>query len=205
MQYVKQENTNFGYDPSHYINYSAATSSATTLNHHQQPLPGQPPLPPMPPPQGAVPPPPSAVYNPVQAQVAQIHPAAAAAAAAWSQWQWLTPPATPLPPPQPTAAFQRDIRNNFVKRERYNHNRNNIYQTRGNFHKKNRRQRFDSQSSYEQAAAYYGGAALGMDWQRNNEAIIGHMQMAMQGHAMSGNRRCDDASEQDVKVKHTNF
>lgn len=204
--YVKQETVHgYGYDTS-YLNYSA-TAAPTALN---QPLPGQPPLPPMPPPQGTVPPPPS-VYGSVQAQVTPIHAWPHAAA-----WQWITPhQATAIPTQSAAAAaaaFQREMpmRNNYVKRERYNnHNRNAMYQQRGNFHRKNRRQQRYEQSQQNQfdQASYYGAAltnTLGLDWQRGNEALLG-MQLPMQNqlhmaNTVANNRRPDDSGDPDIKV-----
>ncbi|OXU25692.1 hypothetical protein TSAR_012611 [Trichomalopsis sarcophagae] len=209
--YVKQEAVSYGYDTS-YLNYSTTTSTPTTINH-QQPLPGQPPLPPMPPPQGSVPPPPS-VFGPVPTQVTQIHSWPHAPAA----WQWITPQATSLPPQSPrdiaaaAVAYQQQrempMRNNYVKRERFNHNRNNVYQQRGNFHRKNRR-RYDQQSqNHFDQASYFGAAltnSLGLDWQRNNEALMGHMPLSMQNQlphmtaAVAGARRPEESTDQDIK------
>ncbi|XP_011504632.1 PREDICTED: myb-like protein X [Ceratosolen solmsi marchali] len=203
--YVKQEAVSYGYDTS-FVNYSTSTSTPTSLN---QPLPGQPPLPPMPPPQGAVPPPPS-VFGPIPTQVTQIH--------AWPHahtWQWITPQATPLPPQTPrdiaAAAFPREmpLRNNYVKRERFNHNRNNIYQQRGNFHRKNRRlHRYEQAQNQFDQTSYFGATltnSLGLEWQRSNEALISHMQLPMQNQlphmtaAVANARRSEESTEQDIK------
>jgi hypothetical protein len=209
--YVKQEAVSYGYDTS-FVNYSTTTSTPTSLN---QPLPGQPPLPPMPPPQGAVPPPPS-VFGPIPTQVTQIH--------AWPHshtWQWITPQATPLPPQTPrdiaAAAFQREmpLRNNYVHRERFNHNRNNIYQQRGNFHRKNRRLHHYEQAQNQFDQASYFGATLtnnlGLEWQRSNEALISHMQLPIQNQlphmtaAVANARRSEESADQDIKVLIVSF
>ncbi|KAJ8669055.1 hypothetical protein QAD02_000314 [Eretmocerus hayati] len=195
--YVKQEQsvTYASYDASSYVGYGTGTSTP------QQPLPGQPPLPPMPPPQAAVPPPPS-VFAPVATQVAQLH--------AWPhQWQWITPQAGTLAAATQAAAaaaaFQRDVqpmRNNYVKRERFNHNRNNAYQQRGNFHRKNRHRRYDQgQNQYHDQGSYYG-AGMGMDWQRGNEAALMGMQIPMPSqlsHMAGGSRRPEESGDQDIK------
>lgn len=187
----------YGYNTS--MNYSSTTTAPTTLN---QPLPGQPPLPPMPPPQAAVPPPPS-VYGAVPTQVPQIH--------AWphptATWQWITPQVTSLPTQNSAAAaaaaaaFQRDmrempVRSSYVKRERFNHNRNSVYPQRGNFHKKNRRRFEQPQNQYEQSS-YYGGLTL-----PNN---LAGLQMPLQSplsyiSAVSNAKKPEDSGDQDVKV-----
>ncbi|XP_054014079.1 uncharacterized protein DDB_G0284459-like isoform X2 [Hylaeus anthracinus] len=172
----------------------------------------------MPPPSSGVPPPPH-IFGPVPSQVTQIqawtHPSA--------PWQWITPQTSPLPPPPPrdmTAnSFQREmpLRGNYMRRERFNHNRNNIYIQRSNFHRKNRRlARFgQSQGQFEQAA-YFGATlsnSLGLEWQRNNyttstsEAILNHMPVPLPNHALPPippgiltNRHNEETSDQDVKI-----
>lgn len=206
--YVKQEAVSYGYDVS-YVNYPTTTTTATTLN---QPLPGQPPLPPMPPPQGTVPPPPT-VFGHVPTQVTQMHTWPHAAAA----WQWITPQANPLSQTQRdiATAFTREgipLRNSYIKRERFNQNRNNVYQhQRGNFHRKNRRvQRYDQQpqSQFDQMS-YFGAAvtnSIGLEWPRGSEALISHMQqlpIQNQLTPMVANvnaRRTEDSNDQNVKV-----
>lgn len=193
--YVRQEMVSYGYDTSS-MSYSTTTTTPTVIN---QPLPGQPPLPPMPPPQAAAPPPPS-VYGAVPTQVSQIH--------AWphpaATWQWITPQVAPIPTQNPAvaaaAAFQRDIRempmrSSYVKRERFNHNRNNVYPHRGNFHRKNRRRFDQSQGQYDQSSYY--GAALTNNLGAYNESLQMSLHMAATG---GGTRKPEDSSDQDIKV-----
>lgn len=212
--FVKQECVSFGYEGS-YPTYTTSSSSPSTVT---QPLPGQPPLPPMPPPTSGVPPPPH-IFGPVPSQVTPIqawtHPSA--------PWQWITPQTSPLPPPPPrdmtTNSFQREmpLRGNYMRRERFSHNRNNIYIQRSNFHRKNRRlARFgQSQGQFEQAA-YFGATlsnSLGLEWQRNNyttstsDAILNHMPVPLPNHALPPippgiltNRHSEETSDQDVKI-----
>ncbi|KAM0731912.1 Protein painting of fourth [Formica fusca] len=211
--FVKQESINFGYDASSYANYTSSSSSPST-----QPLPGQPPLPPMPPPPSGVPPPPH-VFGPVPSQVAPIQ--------AWAHphapWQWITPQTSPLPPPTPreiTNTFQREmpLRGNYVRRERFTHNRSNMYVQRNNFHRKNRRlARFgQSQGQFDQAA-YFGATltgSLGLEWQRNNytatanDAIINHITVPLPNHPIPPippgivtNRHSEETEDRDVKTK----
>ncbi|KAL7305789.1 hypothetical protein TKK_0002038 [Trichogramma kaykai] len=201
--FIKQESANppvtnvtYSYDPAAQQYYSQATSNQMS----QQPLPGQPPLPPMPPPQPAAPPPPAPVFGP--AQVSQFQ--AAAAAAAWSQaWQWMTPQPTPIQAtPINPAAYQRcdlAIRNNYIKRERFNHNRNTQFSNRGNFYR-NRNRRFDQNQTQFDQSNYYGSQVIpsaNSDWQRNNESI-GHMQS--QSHVpATGTKRTEDFHENENK------
>lgn len=213
--FVKQESINFGYDASSYANYSSSSSSPSTV---AQPLPGQPPLPPMPPPPSGVPPPPH-VFGPVPSQVTPIQ--------AWAHphapWQWITPQTSPLPPPTPreiTNTFQREmpLRGNYARRERFSHNRSNMYVQRNNFHRKNRRlARFgQSQGQFDQAA-YFGATALtgslGLEWQRNNytattnDAIINHMTVPLPNHPIppipSGivpSRHSEETEDRDMKT-----
>lgn len=212
--FVKQESVTFTYDGT-YTNYSPSTTSSTTV---PQPLPGQPPLPPMPPPPSGVPPPPH-VFGPMPSQVTPIQ--------TWTHapthWQWITPQAAPLPPPSPrdiTAnSFQREmpLRGNYMRRERFTHNRNNMYVQRNNFHRKNRRMaRFgQSQGQFDQAA-YFGAAltsGLGLEWQRNsyttsaNDAIMNHMSVPLSNHPITPitqgiltGRHGEETGEQDVKI-----
>ncbi|XP_076281272.1 RNA binding domain-containing protein painting of fourth isoform X2 [Lasioglossum baleicum] len=212
--FVKQECVTFGYNGS-YPAYTTSSSSPSTVT---QPLPGQPPLPPMPPPSSGVPPPPH-VFGPVPSQVTPLQ--------AWTHppapWQWITPQTSPLPPPPPrdmtTNSFQREmpLRGNYMRRERFNHNRSNIYIQRNNFHRKNRRlARFgQSQGQFEQAA-YFGAtlsSSLGLDWQRNNytttasDAIMNHMPVPLPNHPLPSippgiltNRHGEETSDQDVKI-----
>ena len=212
--FVKQECINFGYEGS----YPVFTSSSSTSSTVTQPLPGQPPLPPMPPPSTGVPPPPH-VFGPVPSQVTPIQ--------AWTHpptpWQWITPQTSPLPPPHPrditTNTFQRDLplRGNYMRRERFTHNRSNIYVQRSNFHRKNRRlARFgQSQGQFDQAA-YFGATlsnTLGLEWQRNNyttsagDAIMSHMPVPLPNHPLPPippgiltNRHGEETSDQDVKI-----
>ncbi|XP_012229712.1 histone-lysine N-methyltransferase SETD1B-like isoform X2 [Linepithema humile] len=210
---VKQEAINFGYDAS-YANYSSSSSPSTVA----QPLPGQPPLPPIPPPPSGVPPPPH-VFGSVPSQVAPIP--------SWphsqAPWQWITPQTSPLPSPTPheiTNTFPREmpLRGNYVRRERFTHNRSNMYVQRNNFHRKNRRlARFgQSQGQFEQAA-YFGPAlagGLGLEWQRNNyttatnDAIINHMAVPIPNHPIppipSGvinSRHNEETEDHDLKIE----
>lgn len=189
--FVKQECVSFAYNGS-YPTYTSSSSSPSTVT---QPLPGQPPLPPMPPPTSGVPPPPH-VFGPVPSQVTPIQ--------AWTHpptaWQWITPQASPLPPPPPrdmTAnTFQREmpLRGNYMRRERFNHNRSNVYVQRSNFHRKNRRlARFGQTQGQFDQAAYFGATlsnSLGLDWQRNNytastnDAIMNHMPVPLPNHPL---------------------
>ena len=212
--FIKQECINFGYEGS-YPTYTSSSSSPSTVT---QPLPGQPPLPPMPPPSSGVPPPPH-VFGPVPSQVTPIQ--------AWAHpptaWQWITPQTSPLPPPTPrdmTAnTYQREmpLRGNYMRRERFNHNRSNVYVQRSNFHRKNRRlARFgQSQGQFDQAA-YFGAtlsSSLGLEWQRNNytaaanDALMNHMPVPLPNHplppippGMLTNRHGEESSDQDVKI-----
>ncbi|XP_076631369.1 RNA binding domain-containing protein painting of fourth [Colletes latitarsis] len=212
--FVKQECVSFGYEGS-YPTYTSSSSSPSTVT---QPLPGQPPLPPMPPPTSGVPPPPH-IFGPVPSQVTPIqawtHPSA--------PWQWITPQTSPLPPLPPrditTNSFQREmpLRGNYIRRERFSHNRNNIYIQRSNFHRKNRRlARFgQSQGQFEQAA-YFGATlsnSLGLEWQRNNyttstnDTILNHMPVPLPNHGLPPippgiltNRHNEETSDQDVKI-----
>lgn len=185
----------YGYDASS-INYSTTTTAPTSLN---QPLPGQPPLPPMPPPQAAAPPPPS-VYGAVPTQVPQIH--------AWTHpaagWPWISQQVVaPMPTQNHAAAFQREmpIRNTYVKRERYNHNRNSVYPQRGNFHRKNKRRFEQSQGKYDQASFY--GAALTNNIGAYNEALQLSLQNQLSHMAATvGARKPEDSIEQDIKVNY---
>lgn len=175
-----------------------------------QPLPGQPPLPPMPPPPSGIPPPPH-VFAPVPSQVTPIQ--------AWTHppWQWIASQPS-LPPPTPreiTNTIQREIRGNYIRHERFAHNRNNMYVQRHNFHRKNKRPiRFgQSQGQFDQNT--YFGATLGnfgLEWQRNNytatnDGIINHMTVPIPSHSISSipsgivsNRHCEETEDQDVKI-----
>ncbi|XP_071858287.1 RNA binding domain-containing protein painting of fourth isoform X1 [Bombus fervidus] len=210
--FVKQECINFGYDGS----YPAYTSSSSSPSTVTQPLPGQPPLPPMPPPSSGVPPPPH-VFGPVPSQVTPIQ--------AWTHppapWQWITPQTSPLPPPPPrdmTAnSFQREmpLRGNYMRRERFTHNKSNMYVQRNNFHRKNRRlPRFGQTQGQFDQAAYFGATLsnnLGLEWQRNNytastgDTIMNHMPLP--NHPLPPippgiltNRHGEETSDQDAKV-----
>ncbi|XP_076384740.1 RNA binding domain-containing protein painting of fourth isoform X1 [Megalopta genalis] len=210
--FVKQECVTFGYDGT-YTAYTTSSSSPSTVT---QPLPGQPPLPPMPPPSGGVPPPPH-VFGPVPSQVTPIpawtHPPA--------PWQWISPQTSHLPPPPPrdivANTFQREmpLRGNYMRRERFNNNRNNPYVQRNNYHRKNRRlARFgQSQGQFEQAA-YFGttlSSSLGLEWQRNNyattasNAIINHipppnLPLPSIPPGILTNRHGEDTSDQEEVV-----
>ncbi|KZC05034.1 PREDICTED: uncharacterized protein DDB_G0284459 [Dufourea novaeangliae] len=212
--FVKQECVSFGYEGSYPV-YTTSSSSTSTVT---QPLPGQPPLPPMPPPSSGVPPPPH-VFGPVPSQVTPIQ--------AWTHppapWQWITPQTSPLPPPPPrdmTAnSFQREmpLRGNYMRRERFNHNRSNIYVQRNNFHRKNRRlARFGQSQGHFEQAAYFGAtlsSSLGLEWQRTNyptttsDAIMNHMPVPLPNHSLPSippgiltNRHGEETSDQDVKI-----
>lgn len=175
-----------------------------------------------PPPPSGVPPPPH-VFGPVPPQVAPIQ--------AWTHphtpWQWITPQTSPLQPPTPreiTNTFQREmpLRGNYVRRERFAHNRNNMYVQRNNFHRKNRRLiRFgQSQNQFDQAA-YFGTAltsGLSLDWQRNNytttanDAAINHMTVPLPNHPIPpippgivSNRHSEETEDRDVKAALVNM
>lgn len=210
--FFKHESMNY-YDASSYANYSSSSIPSTIA----QPLPGQPPLPPMPPPPSGVPPPPH-VFGPVPSQVTPIQ-----WGHAHTQWQWLTPQTSPLPTPPPTPhdianTIPREIplRGNYVRRERFTHNRNNMYIPRNNFHRKNRRVvRFgQSQGQFDQVA-YFGTTLtgnLGLEWRRNNyttatsDAMMNHMTVPLPNHPIppipSGivNRHSEETEDQDVKI-----
>lgn len=117
--------------------------------------------------------------------------------------------------------FQRDIaaRNNYVRRDRFNNNRNNVYVQRNNFHrnKNNRRQqRFEQAQGQFDPAAYYGQAlttGLGLDWQRTNiaaaqnEALMNHMAASLPGHQLttatpraSTGRSEEENADQSIKI-----
>ncbi|XP_072753569.1 uncharacterized protein Pof isoform X3 [Anoplolepis gracilipes] len=209
--FVKQESINFGYDASSYANYSSSSSTPSTV---AQPLPGQPPLPPMPPPSSGVPAP-SHIFGPVHSQVAPIQ--------AWTHphapWQWITPQ-TPL---QPTAreianTFQREmpLRGNYVRRERFNHNRQ-VYNQRNNFRKTRRLARYGQSPGQFDQAAYFGATltgSLGLEWQRNNytatgnDTIINHMTVPIPNHPIPPippgivtSRHSEETEDRDVKIK----
>lgn len=172
----------------------------------------------MPPPTTGIPPPPH-IFGPMHSQIAPLqawaHPSA--------PWQWITPQASPLPPPPPrdmTSTFQREmpLRGNYMRRERFNHNKSNVYIQRSNFHRKNRRlARFgQTQGQFEQAT-YFGATlsnSLGLEWQRNNYAtltgdtIMNHMPVPLPNHPLppippgilTNRHVAEDPSEQDVKI-----
>ncbi|XP_046466094.1 FK506-binding protein 5 isoform X3 [Neodiprion pinetum] len=191
---VKQELAAFGYDNT-YGSYSVPSPSPAALN---QPLPGQPPLPPMPPPPGTLPPPPH-VFGPVHSQVTPMQP--------WSHppppWQWMTPQTPPLPPQSPRDMtpnnFQRDmpLRSNYVRRDRFNHNRNNIYNQRSNFHRKNRRSpRYDQlQGQFDQAS--YFGPSLPVAIHNHQ---IQQSSLPPGASQISINRHMDESGDQDIKI-----
>ncbi|XP_011052082.1 PREDICTED: protein PFC0760c-like isoform X1 [Acromyrmex echinatior] len=213
--FFKQESINFGYDVSSYANYSSSSSSSTSSTITQA-LPGQPPLPPMPPSSSGVPPPPH-VFGPVPSQMTPIQ---------WTHahtpWQWITPQTSPLPTPRHDIAstIPRDIplRGNYVRRERFTHNRNSMYIQRNNFHRKNRRivQFGQPQGQFDQTA-YFGATLtgnLGLQWQRNiynaaaNDNIRSHMTVPLSSHSISpipsgimSNRHNEETEDQDVKIE----
>lgn len=176
----------------------------------------------MPPPPGTLPPPPH-VFGPVHSQVTPMQP--------WSHppppWQWMTPQTPPLPPQSPRDMtpnnFQRDmpLRSNYVRRDRFNHNRNNIYNQRNNFHRKNRRHpRFDQPQGQFDQSSYFGPSlpsTIGLDWQRNSystsqsDGLINHISVAIQNHQMTQsalppgaqnliNRHGDESGDQEIKI-----
>lgn len=210
---MKQESINFGYDAASYANYSSSSSTSTVT----QPLPGQPPLPPMPPPPSGVPPPPH-VFGPVPSQVAPIqtwtHP--------HNPWQWITPPQTTPTLASPatreiTNSFQRDMPLRGIlkppRRERFIHNRNNIYTQRNNFHRKNRRMVHfgpGSQGQFDQATYLQ---CLGLEWDRNsyttttNDAIMNHMTVPLPNHPIPSipseivsSRHNEETEDKGVKI-----
>ncbi|XP_057337423.1 uncharacterized protein LOC130675644 isoform X2 [Microplitis mediator] len=193
----KQENT-YGYETT-YSSYYPSSNSPSAAN---QPLPGQPPLPPMPPPAGTLPPLPH-VFAPMP-QVTQIQSWAPA-----PTWQWIAPQATAL-----AAQTSRDMnstRGNYTRRDRFTHNRNNVYPPRGNFHRKNRRPRFDQpQTPFDPTTAAYFGQSLAasgisIDWQRgfaaaHNDAqnLVNHMAISMSNQSSGLNDRQE--GDQDIKI-----
>lgn len=168
----------------------------------------------MPPPPSGVPPLPH-IFGPLSSQVTPIP---------WTHahtWQWMTPQ-TSLPPPtsrEITNRFQRDmpLKGNYVRRERFPHNRNNVYAQRNNFHRKNRKPaRFEqTQVQYDQTA-YYGTPMtnnLGLEWQgyknttSGKDAVIKHMTVPLPAHPISpippgimSNRRNKERENQDVEI-----
>ncbi|XP_046747629.1 uncharacterized protein LOC124412067 isoform X2 [Diprion similis] len=191
---VKQELATFGYD-NNYGSYSVPSPSPAAIN---QPLPGQPPLPPMPPPPGTLPPPPH-VFGPVHSQVTPMQP--------WSHppppWQWMTPQTPPLPPQSPRDMtpnnFQRDmpLRSNYVRRDRFNHNRNNIYNQRSNFHRKNRRNpRYDQLQGQFDPASYFG-PSLPVAIQNHQ---LQQSSLPPGASQISINRHMDESGDQDIKI-----
>ncbi|KAG5321981.1 POF protein, partial [Acromyrmex heyeri] len=204
--FVKQEN--FGYNAPSYANYSSSSSSSSICSStNAQPLPGQPPLPPMPPPSSRIPPP-SHVFESVPSQVtpiqAWIHPT----------WQWIASQ-TSMPPPTPrevTNTIQREmpLRGNYVRHERFAHNRSNMYVHRNNFHRKKRPVRFGlSQGQFDQ------NTYLGLQWQRNvytaaaNDDIRNHMTVPLSSHSISPipsgiinnmTRHDEEMEDQDEKI-----
>lgn len=199
------------YDAS-YANYSSSSTSSTVA----QPLPGQPPLPPMPPPPSRVPPPPH-VFEPVPSQVTPIQ--------AWIHpWQWIAPQAS-MPPPTPreiTNTIQREmpIRGNYVRHERFAHNRSNMYVQRrpaNNFHRKNKRPvHFGQPQGQFDQNTFFGATLtgnLGLEWQRNNytaaasDNIRNHMTVPLSSHSIPpippgvvSNRHGEETEDQDVKI-----
>ncbi|EGI70639.1 Protein painting of fourth [Acromyrmex echinatior] len=203
--FVKQEN--FGYNAPSYANYSSSSSSSSISSTNAQSLPGQPPLPPMPPPSSRIPPP-SHVFESVPSQVtpiqAWIHPT----------WQWIASQ-TSMPPPTPrevTNTIQREmpLRGNYVRHERFAHNRSNMYVHRNNFHRKKRPVRFGlSQGQFDQ------NTYLGLQWQRNvytaaaNDDIRNHMTVPLSSHSISPipsgiinnmTRHDEEMEDQDEKI-----
>lgn len=142
----------------------------------------------MPPPPSGVPPPPH-VFGAVPSQVAPIQ----SWAQAQTHWQWIAPHATPLPPRE-IQHIHREIalRGNYMRRERFVHNRNNIHLQRNVFHRKNRRlARFNQPQGQFDQPAYFGAAltsGLGLEWQRNsytpapNDSLINHLPIPLPNH-----------------------
>ncbi|KAK0085157.1 hypothetical protein PV325_005696 [Microctonus aethiopoides] len=195
----KQEAT-YGYENTYSTYYSNSSSPST----NNQPLPGQPPLPPMPPPPGALPPLPH-VFSAVP-QVAQIQ--------TWTHatptWQWIAPQATALPTqPARDVMVNNAGRGNFSRRDRFPHNRNNVYSPRGSFHRKNRRPRFDQTHVQFDPSAYFGQSLTGMniDWQRTgfttglNDSHVNHMAIPISNQLpSSGNTERQEGGDADVKI-----
>jgi len=202
--FVKQEN--FGHNAPSYANYSSSSSSSISSTN-AQPLPGQPPLPPMPLSSSRIPPP-SHVFESVPSQVTPIQ--------AWVHptWQWIASQ-TSMPPPTPrevTNTIQREmsLRGNYVRHERFAHNRSNMYVQRNNFHRKKRPVRFGlSQGQFDQ------NTYLGLQWQRNvytaaaNNDIRNHMTVPLSSHSISPipsgiinnmTRHDEEMEDQDVKI-----
>ncbi|XP_063985089.1 uncharacterized protein LOC135166605 [Diachasmimorpha longicaudata] len=162
-----------------------------------QPLPGQPPLPPMPPPGSFAPMP---MFS-TMPQVPQLQ--------TWGQahpWQWITPQAAAPIPTQPA----RDINNalkqtqgNYARRDRFNHNRNNVYAQRGHFNR-NERRRFRHQQQPGQFDPAMGPYWQGIDWQRANfgatqgDGVVNQIQVNSPSAAGSADK--SDAGDQKVKI-----
>lgn len=209
---------NYSFEASSYANYSSSSTSPSTI---AQPLPGQPPLPAMPPPSG-VPPQPH-VFGPVPSQVTPI--------STWTHahnpWHWIATQTSPLPSSTPreiTNTFQREmpLRGNYIRRERFSHNRNYMYGQRNNFHRKNRRPTRvgQSQSQFEQTAYFNPtlASSLGLEWQRNNytttanDVIINHMTVPLPNHPIPSlptgivtSRHGEETEGQDEKIVYVNM
>ncbi|XP_015123840.1 uncharacterized protein LOC107045937 [Diachasma alloeum] len=198
MAYSESEpqTASYGYETA-YPTYTNASSGQTVT----QPLPGQPPLPPMPPP-GALPPMPMFSAMP---QVPQLQTWGHAA-----PWQWITPQAAAPIPPQPARDINNALkssRGNYVRRDRFNHNRNNVYAQRGSFNR-NERRRFKHQQQPGQFDPTTATYWQGIDWQRANfataqgDGLINHMnaQMQMKSAAAAGSADKSDTGDQEVKI-----
>ncbi|XP_039308714.1 uncharacterized protein LOC105196498 isoform X4 [Solenopsis invicta] len=169
----------------------------------------------MPPPPSGVPPPPH-IFGPVPSQMTPIQ--------AWTHppWQWITSQAS-LPPPTPreitnTIPREMPLRGNYVRHERFAHNRSNMYVQRNNFHRKNKRpMRFGQPQGQFDQNTYFGAAltgSLGLEWQRNNyaaatnDAIINHMTVPLSSHSIPSisagivsSRHGEETEDQDVKIE----
>ncbi|XP_034942457.1 uncharacterized protein Pof [Chelonus insularis] len=191
----KQDAPTYSYENSFASYYPNSTSPSVA----SQPLPGQPPLPPMPPPPGALPPLPHVF--PAMPQVSQIQ--------SWAHppWQWIAPQATALAPQTPRDITSTSTRGNYTRRDRFNHNRNNVYPQRGNFHRKNRRPRFDQPHAFD-PTAYFGQTLTGgisIDWQRTGfpatqADALNHMSIAIANQAASGTNVEKQEGDQDIKI-----
>lgn len=112
------------------------------------------------------------------------------------------------------------LKGNYVRRERFSHNRNNVHAQRNNFQRKNRKPaRFEqTQVQYDQSAAYFGApltSNLGLEWQgyknttTGKDAVIKHMTVPLPAHPISpippsimNNRKRSEQREksQDVEI-----
>lgn len=201
-----KQDTAYGYE-STYSTYYPNTPSPSVAN---QPLPGQPPLPPMPPPAGALPPLPHVF--PAMPPLTQMQTWAHAA----PTWQWITPGQATALAAQSTRDMANNVaRGNYNRRDRFVHNRNNVYPQRGNnFHRKNRRTRYDQPHNQFDPTAYYGQSlpgAIGIDWQRAGFTAAGQADGLLNHIPVSSSLPTNvhvekqDGGDQEVKIVSVRF